>query len=148
MNGTERGTLTEDFQNEQHTMHRKIDDWRQWWKELSDFGQPRFGEMRDRLQTFRDSLAAHFQHEEESGFFQRLVDLEPECESQVTQLLTEHQQFLNDLNRLCSRLGSAEPDFESWGEANQAFEEFLSKLERHEKQEHQLFEIWKNSRTD
>jgi hypothetical protein len=145
MNEIEYQSLTDEFQSEQHAMHRKINEWRRWWKELSDIGQPRFGELHDRLRSIRDHLAAHFQHEEQSGFFQRVIEIEPECADQATALLAEHQKFLNDLNRLCTKLGPEEPEFESWGEANQAFEEFLRELEQHEKQEHALFVVWKDS---
>ena len=148
MNETERQSLTEEFQNEQHAMHRKIDEWRQWWQELSEFGQPRFGELHDRLRSIRDQLAAHFQHEEQSGFFQRVIEFKPEYEDHAAKLLKEHQNVLNELNALCRRLGKAEPEFESWGEANQAFEAFLQKLETHEKQEQTLFEVWTKLKDD
>lgn len=148
MNETERRSLTDEFQSEEHAMHRKIDEWREWWNELSEFGQPRFGEMHDRLRTIRDHLAAHFEHEEQSGFFQRVIEMKPETAGQATSLLSDHQKFLNDLNRLCSRLGSPEPEFESWEQAKQAVEEFLCELEKHEKEEHTLFEVWKTSKKD
>ena len=148
MNETNRPSLTDDFQREQHAMHRKIDEWRQWSQELSEIGQPRFGEMHDRLRSIREHLAAHFQHEENSGFFQQTIELKPECANQAESLLGEHQTFLNDLEGLCNRLGPADPEFESWGEANKAFEEFLQRLQTHEKQEHALIEIWRNAKKD
>lgn len=146
MNQTERQSLTEEFRQEQHAAHQKIDEWRQWWEELSEFGQPRFGEMHDRLQLIRAHLKAHFRHEEQSGFFQQIAEREPDYAPQCDRLVAEHQTLLNELDRLCTRLGTAEPEFENWGAANRAFEDLLRKLENHEKQEHSLFEVWKTSK--
>ena len=51
--------------SEQHrAMQREIAEWREWWHELDEFGQPRFEEMGVRLGRFHEELAAHFQLEE------------------------------------------------------------------------------------
>lgn len=148
MNETEQSQLTDSFDREQLTMHQKIDEWRQWWKELSEFGQPRFGEMKDRLRTIRNHLAAHFQQEEDSGFFQQVCELHPECAPQATQLLSQHQRYLNELDRLCAKLESAEPEFESWGEAKQTVETLFNELATHEREEQTLADVWKNSKQE
>ena len=145
MKNTERSSLTDEFQHEQHTTHQKIDEWREWWNELSEFGQQRFGEMHDRLQLIRDHLDAHFRHEEQSGFFQQLAERQPEYAQQCEHLASDHRMFLDKLDHLCEKLGVAEPQFESWGKACQTFEELLGELEVHEKEELLLFEAWKNT---
>ena len=101
--------------------------------------------MYDRLRLIQDHLQAHFQHEEQSGFFQQVIGMQPESAPQITQLLSQHQKFVNALDQLCAKLGPAEPKFESWNDAKRTFEEFLEELDAHETAEHSLFEIWRNS---
>lgn len=138
-------TLATTFRNEQHDLHHQIDDWREWWNELSELGEPRFGEMHDRVQSIRNHLATHFHHEEESGIFQEISNLKPKHAQQATQLLSDHQKLLNDLNRLCARLGTPEPEYATWGDARRSFEDFLDELEIHERNENALMDLWAES---
>lgn len=130
------------FHNEQHELHHKVDEWREWWSELSELGEPRFGEMHDRLQLIRNRLKDHFQHEEEAGFIHENSALKAKYQKQLKQLRSDHQQLLSDLDRMCDRLKTAEPELMTWGDAKSDFEQFLIDLDHHEQIENQLMEKW------
>jgi DNA-binding transcriptional MerR regulator len=146
MKQVERNALAKEFHHEQVDLHQKIDEWRAWWKELAEFGDPRFGEMGVRVEEIRNVLAQHFEHEENSDLFKELGETQPGIAQQSQKLLTEHRQFIENLNRLCSRLKASEPDFDFWGDARREFEQFLDHLESHESAEKTMLELW--SRAD
>lgn len=142
MTQSERRELAEQFQHEQVDLHQEIDEWREWWRELSELGDPRFGEMADRLHHIRDRLKAHFQHEEQADLFKEIAAKQPKHAEQTERLLAEHKGFVGELDRLCDQLRGCTPKFECWGDAKLSFEEFLNELEAHETEEKKLLEIW------
>ncbi len=96
-----------DILKDQHAaLDREISDWRTWWKELSELGQPNFGEMGDRLAQLRENLVAHFAIEESHG-----------SPSRATRLREEHPELIAELEGLIARLHSCEGGFECWGGA-------------------------------
>jgi iron-sulfur cluster repair protein YtfE (RIC family) len=142
MNQSQQRQLLEAFAREQGAVHEKIAQWREWCRELCEMGDPRFGEMGTRLEQIRNDLSAHFNHEEQCGCMGEVVAAHPELAGRVTQIETQHEQLLNDLNEMIARLESEEPAYASWGEARTAFESFLNRLEEHECAESAVLEQW------
>ena len=130
------------FRTEQHELHHKIDEWTTWWNELSQLGEPRFGEMRDRVEVIRDRLETHFHHEEESELYRETSAIKPQYAQLAEQLVSEHRELLDRLRELCTTLAAPEPQFATWGDAKSSFQEFLNELEEHEKQENKLIDLW------
>lgn len=120
---------------QQHAeLEREVADWRTWWRELSDFGQPRFGEMGDRLAGFRERLSRHFQEEEFRG------PLAGRSGDSVAALWRDHALLLADLDRMVERLQACGPDVGCWSGARTDFESFLDRLHAHEGREAELVE--------
>lgn len=117
------------LQQEHDDLEAEVQEWRKWWGELSQLGQPHFGEMANRLSKFRDHLSAHFQHEE----FQGPLAQEPGAD--VASLWREHAHLLAELDRHIERLRTCGPNAGCWGGARDEFEAFLNHLSRHEEHE-------------
>lgn len=120
---------------EHSSLEREIADWRTWWAELKELGQPHFGEMGNRLAQFREHLAAHFAHEESQKDLGLVEDLPPEAVQRLAELRDEHEGLLEELDQLVQRLRSCEPQFTCWSEARKEFDAFLTRLDDHENAE-------------
>lgn len=125
---------------EHAALYREIDSCRKWWRELSEFGTPRFGEMGDRLSQFCEHLGAHFNREEREGFLAELAEQSSDAARRVRELRSQHDELLASLDRLVSRLRACEPEVGSWGDAKQEFEAFLDRLHAHEREEDALID--------
>jgi DNA repair exonuclease SbcCD ATPase subunit len=124
---------------EQHkAMEREISEWREWWHELDEFGEPRFEEMGVRLRRLHEGLAAHFQLEEQAGFFESILRTHPDRSSEVAGFRHQHRELLSALEQLVERLSSPEAGYKTWGAARQDFEKFLNDLHAHEAAEGEL----------
>lgn len=121
-------TLAEEHQ----ALQEEIAVWRNWWDELSQLGQPHFGEMGDRLSQFREHLAGHFRHEEST------FPTAGEAGALFADAFREHAQVLAELDQLVDRLRRCGPDVGCWGNARNSFEEFLDRLHAHETREAEL----------
>jgi hypothetical protein len=53
-------------------------------------------------------------------------------------LRKQHQEFLDDLDEMTARLTASPVEYASWGEACCEFEEFLSRLQAHERAENEI----------
>jgi len=119
--------------------HRALDaeiaEWRSWWSELSEFGEPRIDEMGSRLERFRGHLADHFASEE-TGVFASLR--KRGYAAATTRLQAEHRSLLSGLDVLIERFHSCSPRICCWGEARREFEAFLNQLLDHEQRENML----------
>lgn len=119
--------------------HASLDDeifeWRQWWGQLSELGEPHFGEMGDRLAQFREHLAAHFEHEERHGCLSLVLELPDDLVQQTADLRDEHPRLLSELDELITRLRKCDPELDCWGKARDEFEAFLDQLNTHEDSE-------------
>lgn len=124
------------LEHEHRELNREIEEWRRWWRELSELGEPHFGEMGDRLAQFREHLSAHFRHEEFRGPL--AGPLPAQAADQAAAIWQEHAQLLAELDDLIRRLHACGPDVGCWGEARQAFETFLDRLHAHEVHESQV----------
>jgi len=120
------------------SLDAEIAEWRQWWGELAEMGDPHFGEMGSRLAQFREHLASHFA-DEENGIFLTLVNAaDSQTVKEVARLQDEHATFLQDLNLLVERLQACHTDLVCWGDARAEFEDFLDRLKSHEEAEEEL----------
>lgn len=122
------------IKSEHASLNREIADWRQWWEELKEMGQPHFGEMGGRLAQFRAHLVTHIAHEEKL-----LSESTAEVAKQLPRLRDGHAGLLSELDRLIERLRACEPDFECWSAARLDFDRFLDHLQAHEADEERLF---------
>lgn len=129
------------LRREHTSLIQEIDDWREWWRELNELGQPHFGEMGDRLARFREHLAAHFAHEERQDYRTMDAELSAEKAEQLARLRAEHAALLDDLDQLVNELRQCEPNIACWSDARYEFEEFLNRLNDHEDAEGALLEI-------
>lgn len=123
------------LKTEHASLEREIADWRQWWAELKEIGQPHFGEMGNRIAQFREHLAAHFAHEESQKGLSLVKDLPPETVQRLAELRDEHAGLLEELDSLIERLQSCEPQFHCWSDARKEFDSFLTRLDSHENAE-------------
>ena len=120
---------------EHSSLEREIADWRQWWAELKELGQPHFGEMGARLAQFREHLAAHFAHEESQKALSLVENLPPIMVQQLAELREQHEGLLEELEGLIERLQACEPQFDCWSDARNQFDAFLTRLDAHESAE-------------
>ncbi|MCA9091537.1 MAG: hemerythrin domain-containing protein [Planctomycetaceae bacterium] len=125
------GSLQSLFE-EHRALQAECQQWRDWWTELSEMGAPHFGEMGDRLATFREHLASHFRHEETDG---PLADRET---PEVRALWQDHVELLSNLDLLIDRLHACGPEVGCWGDARRDFESFLDRLCQHDEAENRL----------
>ncbi|MBX3439248.1 MAG: hypothetical protein KF861_17285 [Planctomycetaceae bacterium] len=105
---------------------QEIIAWREWWGELCEFGNPHFGEMGDRLSALRQHLAVYFTQEKGSG---SEAERAGRASGTTANRMREEQgALLAELDDLIARLHCREPDFESWSQARDEFEEILDRL--------------------
>lgn len=124
---------------EQHrAMEREADEWRQWWRELDEWGDPRFEEMGVRLAKFHNDLEEHFKLEEACGYFDCMAERRPDRRSEVDRIRSQHRELLAGLKQLVEALTPSEVNYETWGGARADFEAFLDALHAHEAAERDL----------
>lgn len=125
---------------EHEALEHEVNDWRQWWHELADLGQPRLSEMGDRLAQFRTHLRQHFLHEQRSGVLAEYAHLNCPQGSQIHQLWAEHQMLLRELDGMIDHLSACESNPLCWGDARAGFEAFLDRLQSHDEAERRLLD--------
>lgn len=130
-----------ELEQEHQALQQEAEEWRQWWRELQDYGQPRFGEMGERIAHFQAHLQSHFQHEETSGPLAEGARVPPALRLHIRKLRIEHGQLLSELAAVIAGLNECGTAFANWGDARQKFEAFLDHLQRHDQEEHALFEV-------
>ena len=91
-------------------------------------------EVKPRLDTLRDQLAAHFEGEEEGGLFEQIVEEAPEQAHECQKLCDEHSGLLEKVDDLRSADAETRAD-PGWGARVRAF---LEDLSRHESRENEL----------
>lgn len=132
--------VTQKERDEEHAeLNQQIADWRSWWEELQQLGLPHFGEMGDRVARFRETLAAHFHHEEFSGPFADLTETaEPANQLQIKEFWQEHHRILEALDGLVQKLKKCQPEESCWTAARSEFETVIQQFEAQEQREDEL----------
>ena len=128
------------LKREHSDLDDEIGEWREWWGQLSQLGDPHFGEMGNRLAQFREHLAAHFAHEESQGCLSLVMELPDDLVRRTAELRDEHPKLLSELDALIARLKQREPEFDCWGNAREEFEDYLDRLNSHEEAEDTLLD--------
>ena len=123
---------------EHRELMREIADLRRWWKELDEFGLPKYGEMGTRLKELRDHLRAHFEEEEADGYLAAALAAAPRFTHDAEYLRAQHRQFLDTLDRFTADLQATEPHCCNWEDARRRLEEFLTQLREHEAAENAI----------
>lgn len=119
-------------------LHKLIDELCDWINQLSELGQPHFGELSMRLGPLRDCLQKHFHDEERDGYMSEVLAVAPRFSREVEQLHQQHAKFLEQLDLLRDRLKTTGEQDASWTEAQQDVEAFLAELQAHENRETDL----------
>lgn len=140
MNASLDKNLLQVFDREQEEIHKEISNWRRWWQELKEFGEPRCGEMSSRLTQIRAMLTGHIQREEREGLFSGEFLPRTSLEQLAERLSAEHAELIAELDDLIERLHGCKGKVLCWGEAGRLFETFLQHLEDHERVESEFLE--------
>ena len=91
-------------------------------------------EVKPRLDTLRDQLAAHFEGEESGGLFEQITEEAPEQVHECQKLCDQHAELLERIDEL--RTADAEARAQpAWGESVRAVVEDLAE---HEATENEL----------
>ncbi len=134
------GSFVHRLQQDHRSLMSAIGDVRQWVRDVSELGMPRFGELGVRLRPFRELLSAHFA-DEESGEFPasggQSGDGQPKAGENLAGL---HHRILEDLDSMIARLRASEPPFRSWQAAIEELEALIKVIEQHEEYEMNLLQ--------
>ena len=139
--GTEaHPSLSEIFKNwraEDRDLESRLDEVRDWMREVSQLGIPHFGETATRLRPLREALVRHFQREDAmiAQLARSYPSPSPEINAVRSQSAYDHDLLLSRLDDLTQRLDEPEPPFTSWQLAMDEIELFVVALEQHEEQE-------------
>jgi Hemerythrin HHE cation binding domain len=130
-------SLFEEWGREDSQLADQFSEMRRWMLEAAGSAHPRFAETGDRLNAFRDVLAAHFAHEDElcekiSTFYERPCI---EADGLCRQTVHDHKQLLDRLDSLVSDLKSNPSSFASWEAAVDQVSLFMDAVELHSEQE-------------
>jgi len=91
-------------------------------------------EVRPRLDTLREQLAAHFEGEEEGGLFEQIMEEAPEQAHECEKLCNEHAGLLERVDELRTADASTRAD-PAWGQDVRAL---LTALADHEARENEI----------
>jgi hypothetical protein len=91
-------------------------------------------EVKPRLDTLRDQLAAHFEGEESGGLFEQIMEEAPEQAHECQRLCDQHTRLLERIDELREARAEARAD-PAWGQAVRAM---LEELAGHEAAENEL----------
>jgi iron-sulfur cluster repair protein YtfE (RIC family) len=91
-------------------------------------------EVKPRLDTLRDRLAAHFEGEEQSGLFEQIMEEAPEQAHECQKLCDEHAGLLKQVDELRAADAGTRTD-PAWGKGVRAL---LDALADHEARENEI----------
>lgn len=129
--------LYRDWQAEDRALEAGIAEIRRWMYEVSQFGEPHFGEIATRLKLFRQQLIQHFEREREM-----LIEIADshltstrEVNAMGEQSSVDRGRLFAQIDDLMERLNQVDPPFNSWQQAMKEVEDFIDVLEQHENRE-------------
>jgi hypothetical protein len=134
---TPESSLFQTWQMERRAVAACLDELRDWMNEVSQLGIPHFGETATRLRPLRQRLIHHFAVEDEmiEKFAARRGTTRPGTDGPHLCSSREHEQLLQRLDDMLSRLAQPDPPFASWQAAMNEVEQFVDLLEEHESRE-------------
>ena len=83
-------------------------------------------------------IKQHFDHEEQGGFFEEVIDVAPRLSDRAEALLQQHLEFVDQLDLLQQHAESPAPSDSWWARLIQLFDEFLHRFLAHEQAENAL----------
>ena len=90
------------------------------------------------IDGLRERLEEHFQHEEQDGLFQAILDLLPDAESMIDGLASQHEHMIEVLQMARIHAERGEPC--EVAELQDDLQRFLETMRAHEKAEEALLE--------
>lgn len=128
---------------EDEELGRKVDEIRQWMRELDLIGKQHFGETATYLRDLRKQMVRHFEREVE--MLEQIGKLytsgSPEILAVRRQSDREHHNLLGRAEDMIARLDQIDPPFESWQQAMDEMDGLVSLLEQHESNEWDSIEM-------
>jgi iron-sulfur cluster repair protein YtfE (RIC family) len=100
--------------------------------------EPAQGEIDVLLREFLNTLIAHFDYEEDEGFFDEVAAHAPRLASQAGKLSIQHREMLRDAAELCRFAAAGSPSMPWWRELRMRCHEFSKRLMQHEHEENRL----------
>lgn len=85
-------------------------------------------------------LREHFAHEEEGGYFDELVDLQPAVSARVEQLRQEHRQLLAAVQNMNRQLRHADSTPLWFAMIGAEFADFVQRCEAHQREENNMIQ--------
>lgn len=126
-----------DWQAEDREIERRVDELRRWMYEVSQLGDPHFGETATRLGPMRQRLLVHFEREDE--MISEIAASHRTSARKVNmmrrQSSADRDQLIEQLDDLAMRLNELDPPFVSWQRAVDEVETLVHSLEAHEARE-------------
>lgn len=90
------------------------------------------------FEQLQRAILAHFEHEEEGGYFAQALDAAPRLSERAAQLLAEHLEMAAELVALRNHARQAGSSWQWWEELNEMFNGFVQGFEKHEAEENTL----------
>lgn len=125
------------WQSEDRKLETCIDEIREWMYEVSQLGNPHFGETATRLKPLRRRLVQHFEREDEmvAAIAKSHLTSTRKVNAMSKQSSRDRERIFSHLDGLMDRLNQLDPPFVSWERAIEEVEEFVAVLEQHERRE-------------
>lgn len=83
-------------------------------------------------------IKQHFDHEEQAGYFEEVIDVAPRLSDRAEALLQQHLELVDQLDLLQRHAESSAPIDSWWARLNQMFDEFFHRFLAHEQAENAL----------
>ncbi|MFO1093088.1 MAG: hemerythrin domain-containing protein [Planctomycetaceae bacterium] len=94
--------------------------------------------MKELMDELSDLLQEHFAHEEEGGYFDELVEMQPTVSTRVERLRQEHRQMLAAVANMIRQLRHADSTPLWFAVIGVEFTDFVQRCEAHQHEENRL----------
>lgn len=92
------------------------------------------------LDSLLGFLRAHFQHEDEGGFFDQITEQSPRLSDRAEKVRDEHATLLSDFQTLRALAAQGETDDAWWSRLDSEFHRISKELMHHEHREEDLLQ--------
>lgn len=96
--------------------------------------------IRELMDELAALLADHFAHEEQGGYFDELVDLNPTVSAHVERLQAQHRQMLASVQKINRQLRHADNTPLWFAMIRTAFNDFVQTCEAHQHEENSMMQ--------